>query len=294
VSMSSPSAPDRIDHNSPVSAYPWRATPRFRTTIDADPPLPPVTTWPAIPVPPLPVKHLPVSLDEGWLFYDGDDPEARDLPDELILRRLVTLDPSDRNAVVEFLNNFGFIGRPYRPDELAPNDLQVASVGDPPAGSAGHVRHAAAYLATARALTQHWIADREDRDVAQPWLTERFLLPRGQAGYAWHYFEKCLNFGLAAYRVRFQYMGRTPHPDLYEGLCLQLMNLIIEQHPIRLCANDTCTQYFTRHQGRAEHGQYRTAGIKYCCTSCARAQTERRRRRRLQQRNPQQSAKAKE
>ena len=67
---------------------------------------------------------------------------------------------------------------------------------------------------------------------------------------------------------------------LYHLCCLELYNHIVEGATYRTCANEPCGRTFVRQQGRAEHGQYRTKGVKYCSASCARAQAQRELRRR--------------
>jgi len=40
--------------------------------------------------------------------------------------------------------------------------------------------------------------------------------------------------------------------DLYQALCLQVLNIVIEGVPLRSCANERCVHYFTRQHGRAQ------------------------------------------
>lgn len=67
---------------------------------------------------------------------------------------------------------------------------------------------------------------------------------------------------------------------LYSILCLELFNHICEEATYRVCANERCGQLFVRQYGRAQHGQHRTKGVKYCSADCARAQAQRLYRRR--------------
>jgi hypothetical protein len=69
-------------------------------------------------------------------------------------------------------------------------------------------------------------------------------------------------------------------PELYEVMCLELFNHIVERAVYRTCANESCRRTFVRQQGRAEHGQNRTSGVRYCSPECARAQASREYRRR--------------
>jgi hypothetical protein len=68
---------------------------------------------------------------------------------------------------------------------------------------------------------------------------------------------------------------------LYAVCCLELFNHIVEHAQVKICANERCGRPFARQRGRAEHGQYRLRGVKFCSTYCARAQAQRAYRRRL-------------
>jgi hypothetical protein len=68
---------------------------------------------------------------------------------------------------------------------------------------------------------------------------------------------------------------------LYAVCCLELFNHLVERAQVKLCANERCGRLFARQRGRAEQGQYRLRGVKYCSTYCARAQAQRTYRRRL-------------
>lgn len=71
-----------------------------------------------------------------------------------------------------------------------------------------------------------------------------------------------------------------PVPRLTAAMFLQVHAFVSEGLPARRCANEACRQWFTRQQGRAQHGQRRTVGVMYCSSSCAKAQTQREYRRR--------------
>ena len=95
-----------------------------------------------------------------------------------------------------------------------------------------------------------------------------FLRPRYPAA-AWEMFAEGMSAGLVVYRVRVEYTvpfadgpltSHAPRPDLFSAMCLQLFNMMTEDLPVHRCANETCGRRFVRQLGRAESGQYRTAG----------------------------------
>ena len=248
---------------------------------------PPLSMWPDAPVAELEVPVAwDVTLHDGWLVFDwgpqSEPFEFRELPRELALRGLLDLDVDIDEAVRDFLLSYGVIDDVYDSRKLAPIQLPVARVAmlprvdQSPDSSKNHVLNARAFLHAARALTRHWIAHSEGRAVADAWVQEGFEFdPLPLDGLAWYYFTSCINYGLKPYTVRFEFAGTKPRPNLYEALCLQIANVVIEGLPPRVCANQNCAHYFIRQQGRAEHGQNRTDGVKFCSASCSRAQWQR-------------------
>ena len=88
-------------------------------------------------------------------------------------------------------------------------------------------------------------------------------------------------FGAANQDTNQQWSIGTPNVDLFDGVCLQLFNLLAEGLPASRCKNDVCDKWFVRQRGRAKSGQHRTTGVTYCSTSCARSHTQRTRRQRV-------------
>jgi hypothetical protein len=70
-----------------------------------------------------------------------------------------------------------------------------------------------------------------------------------------------------------------PEVTAYSAMMLQVVNDVAAHTAWHVCENEPCGRLFARQQGRAEAGQYRERGVKYCSKNCARAQVERMRRR---------------
>lgn len=95
--------------------------------------------------------------------------------------------------------------------------------------------------------------------------------------------ERMLNAGLAPFHPRLVASeaespglhGFFAGVPLYAICCLELFNHIAEHATYRYCANETCRRIFVRQSGRADAGQHRTRGVKYCSSHCARAQAQR-------------------
>jgi hypothetical protein len=67
---------------------------------------------------------------------------------------------------------------------------------------------------------------------------------------------------------------------LFEVCAFELFNHISENAIYLRCQNENCGRPFVHQHGRAEHGQSRSQGVKYCSYHCAQATAQRARRRR--------------
>lgn len=177
------------------------------------------------------------------------------------------------------------------------------------------------HLLVARTAVAHWLAWEDDRDDLAPvWSALRRRLdlpvdvaelpfalptidpvavrlgPRLPAGgpdreeqAAWLMFQQVVNAALAplSHRLGVSFGADVPADapvaTVYTAAIWQLFVHVVESTLSRKrCANPSCERWFYRQRDRAEKGQHKTDGVKYCEARCARAvaQRELRRRRR--------------
>lgn len=153
-----------------------------------------------------------------------------------------------------------------------------------------------------RDMTTSWrIINGEIDHEDAVWVAPCWAETVGPDDYSWYaspYWAlgRGMQSGLAPFgpTIHFQFDDDEPPPNmphahnrsvqipLYCYLCLELFRHISEGASYRSCANERCDRMFVRQRGRAEHGQHRRRGVKYCSAECARAQAQRAYRRRKQ------------
>jgi hypothetical protein len=249
----------------------------------------------------------------------GQQGDPRILPDEVVLRELQDLDLLSRRSfqtgltlrsVVAFVQHFGMLDVERRKAEsqwwvlVDEPDSQGTGPVDHPLMRVGREHFDAAVraglptddctalLLVAQRIARHWIYYKDNLPSLAAWEGWPFDPPIEDEGAAWSAFEWYLNLGLHAFAPRVDYTriagdvtessseGITPHePDLFDALCLQLYHLVLQDLPLRTCANESCQRRFTKQRGTAKAQQYRTRGVIYCSRSCASTQLSRERRR---------------
>lgn len=150
-------------------------------------------------------------------------------------------------------------------------------------------------------LTPCWSNSTEPIDAPESWqqaATPEIVLSAGMSE-ALRPFAPTVNFSVEGHGVvdprtynrtmeeRAPYFPDPSAPGAYGGelplfsiCCLELFNHIAEGASYRTCANETCDRFFVRQLGRAEHGQHRSIGVKYCSPECKQMQVQREYRRR--------------
>jgi len=176
-----------------------------------------------------------------------------------------------------------------------------------------HVDEIGARVVLAQRAAQYAIAYREGRlkEVAPDFPSRRNILAgdplTSAAGSfdpdpeleAWDHFASLLNPALAAFppHLHVEILGSadlelirtrpTPEFDIgnpeattYTVAMLQLALDLAADIEFQVCANELCGRTFVRQRGRSVHGGHRARGVRYCSSSCARAQYQREKRRR--------------
>ncbi|MGW7434075.1 hypothetical protein ACWGIN_31660 [Streptomyces sp. NPDC054861] len=279
--------------------------PRFRPTL-----------WPGTPVPTpelTPVRGARVE-DDDWIVWDiggPSDPRITvPLPEDFYLREIMDLDPGDLETVATWVRDYGmFCGDGSGLDVLSwdidvEERIKELTLREHPqyGGWSIHRDLVRVYIDEMQEAVTTWVSccqeggldalvdplvteeelakiRAENTHVPEPWPRDLDELREVTLWSKLVGLQGGLNSALKVFSVGIGSLTDR-HPTIYSTAFLQLYNHIAENATIRNCANETCHRNFVRQRGRAEYGQNRTSGVKYCTRECARAQAQREHRRR--------------
>ena len=228
--------------------------------------------------------------------------QHRPIEPELFIRRVPVVDVDDLDDVIAFSACHGLLKLPHAMMSLleAPpwsvRGIDVSRWDDERhrgahegADVVHHVDSLSLAASMMRSLVRSW-ASSMDGEPAAPnwsWIGARVSEEKAAAVAA---FTMNQLLRPVAPQVQVAVSGRyqaliNPDPvDLSAAIAVQLYNAMVEGIQVRRCAH--CGTEFIRQQGRAAHGQFRTKGVLYCSSRCAKAASDRAHRQRKKESAP--------
>ena len=272
-----------------------------------------MTVWPGrLPEVTVVEDVTPFRLDGDLLRLDLDKATIAtfEIPPELYLRGLRDLDLDDPQAIVEFANTYGRLGRfTFTPDRKpSPFDRQITGllgirgpderklpwedwwteVERSPIGTApimektlafeNGLQHIDSFRAWAHAF-------RRMADIYESY--QRREAKESDVSNMTHVLTELLQPFHPTITVKPDGAEddkydpfEDRYPRLENVLALQMYRHIESEDSYHRCANEPCGRLFVHQIGRAEHGQNRGVGVMYCTAVCARNQAARESRKR--------------
>jgi hypothetical protein len=277
------------------------------------------TLWPGTTLPAPPRSPMPGALVEGdwiiWPIADGRDLPQVILPEDFCIQEFLHLSPTDIEGAASIVRKYGILFnldhdefsdiRDYGEEfqEHFENIPSIFELRDDRYVWGHHREHIKIYIETAQESINTWLISQSETEI-EKFLTKeateeniKGLLQQipeleNREGpeavkafkeYRWSgelmELEGTLNAALGGFSVGTKEFTDR-YSSVYSNVFLQIYNYMVEEATVRQCANETCGLQFVRQRDRANFGQHKTQGVKYCKRSCARAQAQRELRRR--------------
>jgi hypothetical protein len=231
-------------------------------------------------------------VDGVAVFTYGSQIADRRLPADAFLWEARDVDLDDPEALAEWMRHYG----PLTPlakdwfEDLPTSERRGVEHLRQPLGTDDRwqvtVDEVRLRLRTVRALVDCWQAYNEGRedDILDVWPAHGFAQPKSiEMGIGW--FVDHINAALAPFgpvitaTVKHgddseEGLGwERPIVSAYNAMASQIAHAVSREARWRRCPE--CGRVFDRQRDRSKSGQYRTSGVTYCRTSCARAHAQR-------------------
>lgn len=246
--------------------------------------------WPSGPVPVPKVGGVLLEKVDSHHVQYLQTASGIEIPPDLAMRQVPTLE-LDADSLVGFMASYGPL-TPFEGAPLLPDNERAGQIID----GLVTVDLLAHHVRVLRAVVSHWMAYQEHNEdgIISAWTDNGFNHPKAPSpvSSAWRWWVDHVNVALRPFSVTVTVTDgygnfglERPQVTSYSAMMLQIVNDISAGTPWRRCANEPCRLPFVRQVGRADYGQYRTKGVRYCSKHCAKAQVERERRRRIRKEN---------
>ena len=250
---------------------------------------------------PLPLRLVArqEEIDGTWRGYlkVGDRSEgsiSADPHSDFHLHELTDMDPSDRDAVIDFCNTHGLLWLPkavVESVELPGVSSALQTQVEPPwhrnRNRLIDIVEIQRALRLLRAAVGTWIAYQARGEYATAWADQGLPTPIGD-DQAMRWFLQVINPGLASAHptvvlVDAGQTGQTPESavgvthgvPLYDAICVRIYNDVVAGGAYSYCQNEPCGRAFLTKRNTGGRSKVRTAGVLFCSDQCKRAQDSR-------------------